>query len=217
MNAWIGFHEIGLTKIGLSVMNVDWIMACIMLVHYIVLINGVPSIFFNASCGLPQGCSLSPLIFLLVIDRLSKKKSKAQPLGYFSLFWITCNISITHLIFLHDILLMGLVSILEWNYLYQIICTFGDASSLFMNKSKSILIIALPNELSIIQITNIFKIDVVPLDCGFKYFGFIQKPNRYGTKDWCWLMDNFERRLSPWSNKWLTFGGRLLLIQSIFT
>jgi len=51
--------------------------------HFFVLINGFPSYSFRASRGLRQGCSLSPLVFILALIGLSLKIKEAKELGFF--------------------------------------------------------------------------------------------------------------------------------------
>ena len=48
---WEFFHLI-LSKIGISTPIIEWIMACVSSAHFVVMINGYPSNFFNASRGL---------------------------------------------------------------------------------------------------------------------------------------------------------------------
>lgn len=60
-----------LIKIGLNNQCANWIMACVENVNYAIVINGIPSSFFSATRGLRRGCSLSPLLFILVMDSLS--------------------------------------------------------------------------------------------------------------------------------------------------
>jgi hypothetical protein len=41
------------------------------------------------------------------------------------------------------------------------------------------------------------------------------KPDRYKEEDWQWLIDRYEARLNHWCNKWLSMGGRLVLIKVV--
>jgi hypothetical protein len=61
-----------LTHLGFEVPFIKWLMACICSVSFIVLINGAASPFFTSEKGLRQGCTLSPLLFLLVAEGLSR-------------------------------------------------------------------------------------------------------------------------------------------------
>lgn len=54
-----------------------WIWGCIYLVHFAILINGTSKGFFAAKKGLRQGDSLSPFLFTLVVDILSKLMTRA--------------------------------------------------------------------------------------------------------------------------------------------
>lgn len=97
-----------LHKIGLSRLVIEWIMACITTANFGVLTNGVPSCFLKASQG-----SLSPLLFLLVIEGMGRMISVAHSRGSFSGMGITRNIFITHLIFVDDVLIFGNISVME--------------------------------------------------------------------------------------------------------
>jgi hypothetical protein len=50
---------------------------------------------------------------------------------------------------------------------------------------------------------------------GVKYMGFTLKPNFYGKVDWYWILSKIEKCISFWCNRWLSRGGRLVLIKSV--
>jgi hypothetical protein len=61
----------------------------------------------------------------------------------------------------------------------------------------------------------LFPFEVKPLDTRFKYLGFYIKPNCYTRVDWLWLEKQFEKRIMSWNHKWLTLGGRFILVKSV--
>ena len=48
-----------------------------------------------------------------------------------------------------------------------------------------------------------------------KYFGFYLKPCRYLLKDWDSLIGKAEKRIKNWSFRWLSKGGKLILVKSV--
>ena len=69
--SWL-YVKMLLIHLGFDIGFVRWVMGCITLATFTVLINGVASPFLKAERGLRQGCPLSPLIFLLVAEGLSR-------------------------------------------------------------------------------------------------------------------------------------------------
>jgi len=82
-------------------------MGLLTLVSFIVLINGSPSGFFNASRGLEQGCSLSPFLLLLVLRGLSFLINDARSKGNMKGIWVDSFVLTTHILFVDDIMLFG--------------------------------------------------------------------------------------------------------------
>ena len=71
-------------------------------VSFSVLINGSASTFFRPERGLRQGCPLAPLLFLLVVEGLSRAIIHAKDLGGLKCILIGGNVSLTHLLFVDD-------------------------------------------------------------------------------------------------------------------
>ena len=71
------------------------------------MINGSPSNFFRASRGLRQGCPLSPFLFLLIVDALSRIIFYVKRTGSFKGIKITISVDLTHILFVDDVVMMG--------------------------------------------------------------------------------------------------------------
>ena len=82
-------------------------MGCITSATFAVLINGIPSGFFPASRGIRQGCPLSPLLFILVIEGLSLLIADARNNGLIRGIQISPTLALTHLLFVDDVIVLG--------------------------------------------------------------------------------------------------------------
>jgi len=208
-----GFLRLLLVHIGMDYLMVNWIMACVQNVRFAVLINGVPSNFFHCHRGLRQGCPMSPLLFILVMDGLSRLICSAKQNGFLRGIQVSPKRSMTHVLFVDDVLLFGVASEEEWKNYFEIVTTYSSASGMKISTTKSILIHSERDLGS--EITEIFSIATAPLDNGFKYLGFNLKPNAYRIGDWVWMWKKIENRISHWINRYLSLGGRLTLAKAV--
>ena len=70
-----------LKRMGFGVRCCRWICTCISIVQFSVLFNGSPADFFGSSRGLRQGDPLSPVLFLVMMEVLSKMMKRAEGAG----------------------------------------------------------------------------------------------------------------------------------------
>ena len=115
----------------------NWILGCISSTNFVVLVNGSPSSFFPATHGIRQGCPLSPLLFILVIEGLSLLIEDANRNGKIKGIKISSQLFLTHLLFVDDVILFGLGSFEEWMAFKVILDTFCEASGMCININKS--------------------------------------------------------------------------------
>eukprot|EP00253_Pinus_taeda_P033725 PITA_33725 len=206
-----------LTHVGFSYPFVSWIMGYITNVIFAVLVNGVASSFFNSQRGLRQGCPLSPLLFLLVAEGLSRLIHKARREEKVKGIEVAINLYITHLLFVDDILIFTNGNYNELKEFKCIFYLFLKATGMQINSGKSQVCFADFERRERNRMKNLFPFPIQSLDDPFKYLGFWLKPIVYKKEDWNWLIAKIESRISHWSFRWLSRAGRLTLIKSVLS
>ena len=94
---------------GFLVEMEGWIKSCVTSVHFLVLVNGSPEGFFGSSRGLRQGNPLSPLLFLLIMEVLSRILKKTEDNNLIRGFLVgavnSVGMRISHLLFADNTIL----------------------------------------------------------------------------------------------------------------
>lgn len=101
--SWLYIKMI-LTHLGFPLPFINWIMCCISLASFSVLINGLASHFFHVEQGLWQGCPLSPLLSLIVMEGLNRLFAFSKHDGRLQGLEIFDQCFLTHLLFVDDVL-----------------------------------------------------------------------------------------------------------------
>jgi hypothetical protein len=120
-----------------------WITHCISSVRFSVLVNGTLAGFFNSSRGLRQGDHLSSLLFVIVMEVLSKMLTVTVDKGLSSFSVGSRNsvaVHISHLLFADDTLVFCGANNDHLRYLRVLFLAFEAVSCLKVNLSKSELI-----------------------------------------------------------------------------
>jgi hypothetical protein len=204
-----------LFQIGLPLNVVNWIIACVTFVNFAVLINGSPAGLFKGFRGLIQGCPMSPLLFVLVIEGLNRFLGHYKEEGLFYRIKFTKNLNISHLLFVDDVLIFGRGRLKDQEILKYILQVLCDASGMEISEHKFVLIQNNVDTTLIRQIVLLFPFHIESLDSGLKYLGFFLNPNCYKKEDWGWLVWKIDKIMGLWTYKWISLGGRLNLLKYV--
>lgn len=116
----------------------DLIYMCISTVTYSVLVNGSPGDSFTPSRGIRQGDPLSPTIFILCMEALSKLLLHAEQQKLVTgVKVLTGSTSVSHLFFADDAFLFTNATIVQARNLLDILNMFSLTSGQTVNYQKS--------------------------------------------------------------------------------
>jgi hypothetical protein len=192
-----------------------WIYFCISTVRFSVLINGTPCGFFTSSRGLRQGDSLSPLLFVLVMEAFSRLMDRAVVRGYLEGFSVAHNngsaLKVSHLLFADDTLIFCGAERDHLVHLKGVLMCFEEVSGLRINLGKSELA-PIGQVANMQDLANVLGGRIISLP--MKYLG-LPLGARYKSKDiWNPILEKMEKCLAGWKRLYLSKGGRLTLIKS---
>jgi hypothetical protein len=211
---WNFLHLI-LLQCGFGAATTNWMMGCITTATLAVLINGEASKAFHSERGLRQGCPLSPLLFILVLESLSILLKRSKLAGKLTGIKASRLTQILHLLFVDDVIIMTSDSLSEWTEILNVLNVFCSVTGLKINLQKSMFLATGARETILSELKTLFGIDFRDLEAGFNYLGYYIKPSSYKAKDWSWLYEKFERRIQHWCNRCLSMGGRYILIKAV--
>ncbi|XP_019092278.1 PREDICTED: uncharacterized protein LOC109129106 [Camelina sativa] len=201
-----------LTALDLPQEFVHWIMLCVKTASFSIQVNGELAGFFNNSRGLRQGCSLSPYLFVIVMDVLSRLLDKEAGLtfGYHP----HCkDLGVTHLSFADDIMVLSDGQVRSIEDIVSVFEKFAKISGLRISMEKSIIYLGGLNEFERQEVMNSFSFAVGQLPV--RYLGLPLVTKRLTESDYAPLIDQIKQKIGSWTARFLSFAGRLNLIQSV--
>lgn len=169
------------------------IMNCISTISFVVLINDSEFEFFSPERGLWQACLLSPLLFLLAAEGLSRIMSHEKSIGGYRGLQISHTLNISHFLFMDNILIFYDGFRRDLEKLDQGLNLLMTGAGMVLNKDKSSIGMSLMGPMIMQILLTYFPFLTNYIDDGLKYLGFHIKPNDCRLKDWAWMIANIER------------------------
>ncbi|XP_073033924.1 uncharacterized protein [Primulina eburnea] len=203
-----------LRHFGFSERVVALVSACISHCHFSVNINGSLSGFFGSTRGLRQGDPLSPLLFVLGAEYLSRGLERLYLQHPALRYRSDCDILISHLAYADDVIIFASGGTRGMQRLVDFLHHYENCSGQRVNATKSSLI--LPPRCSgrlrsrLLRITG-FAEGHLPL----KYLGVpLYRGNRTCSL-FEPLLQSVRRKLEGWEIRTLSPGSRMTLIRSV--
>lgn len=151
------------------------------------------------------------------MDALSSQINLAVQEGRCRPIKLCRDFSLSHNLFVDDILLFAMLCKSSWLCLHEIFQKFHSATGLSINKEKSTLYHNETNLDLARWIADLFGINIALIKDGLKYLGFHLKAKGYWARDWQWLIERFYNKISCWEMSFLSLAGRFILVQSVLS
>lgn len=136
------FVESVLLGIGFPLVFVNRLMTCISTAQFSILVNGEPYGYFRGRKGLRQGDPVSPYVFVIVMEYLSRLLSRLDADNRFSYHLHCKEIKLKHLSFADDLMFFSKADEYSPMAMMKLFEEFSAASGLQINNEKSHVFIA---------------------------------------------------------------------------
>ncbi|KAJ6856768.1 hypothetical protein NC651_038440 [Populus alba x Populus x berolinensis] len=192
---------------------VHLVMQCVETVSYSVSVNGNIYGFFPGMNGIRQGDPLSPYLFIVCMEYLSRMLQIATLSPSFRFHPKCDTLGIYHLAFADDVILLSRGDRHSVSTLFQQLHTFGRTSGLEINASKSSIFFGGVSD-SIRQLI-LSDTGFAEGSFPFRYLGVPLSPHRLLASQYSPLIHTLDFAIQSWMGKHLSYAGRLELLKSI--
>ncbi|GFY93866.1 hypothetical protein Acr_09g0003120 [Actinidia rufa] len=216
-----------LSGLGFPGLFVEWIMQCISTTTFSISINGALHGFFKGQQGLRQGDPLSPFLFVICLEYLSRKLGNLRSNPDFNFHPKCSAVNLTHLAFADDLILFARGShrnpqVAERKsaqaescdgLIFDCLKNFGECSGLCISPNKSNLFMAGISREEAEEIKTItgFSLGRFP----FCYLGIPVAAPRLSIEQFSSLISKIAEYINAWAGATLSCAGRCELIRSV--
>ncbi|XP_074266666.1 uncharacterized protein LOC141589945 [Silene latifolia] len=209
------FVEQMLTALNFPTKFIQLVMICVRTASYSLVLNGENFGYFKGAKGLRQGDPISPLLFTITMEYLSRILTHVTATLPFKFHPLCSHLKLSHLMFADDLLLFSKGDTTSIMILLRAFATFSVATGLQMNSMKSNIYfygVASSVKLDILRVSG-FSEGVLP----FKYLGVPISAGRLSVKNCSCLIEKITEKIHGYAAKKLSYAGRLTLVNSVLT
>ncbi|XP_057485879.1 uncharacterized protein LOC130772160 [Actinidia eriantha] len=209
---WDFLHDM-LSALQFPPRFIGWILECITTASYSLTLNGSLHGFFKGKRGLRQGDPLSPYLFVLCLEYLSRHLGQLKENPDFNFHPRCGGLKLTHLAFADDLVLFSRGDPKSVSLLMESLKHFGDCSGLNISLSKSNIFAAGISSMDLDSIKDItgFPQGSFP----FRYLGIPIADSRLTIAQFSPLLDKIQGYISAWAGANLSYAGRIELVKSV--
>jgi mannosylglycoprotein endo-beta-mannosidase len=192
---------------------ITWLKACVTTASYTLNINGEPTGTIKGERGLRQGDPLSSYLFVIVMEVLTcilKEKSKKPD---FRFHWRCNQTKIINLCFADDLMLFCNGDVKSVRHIHDSLCEFESLSGLSPSPGKSTVFfygVQHNTRKEILQLLG-FNEGTLPV----RYLGVPLLSTKLKHVDCKPMIDKITARTKTWTNRDLTYAGRVQLIKNV--
>lgn len=208
-----GFLYLVMGRKGFGVKWRLWIRGCLSSVAFSFIINGQPKQWFRGHCGLRQGDPLSPFLFTLVVDVLSRMLERGFERGLVRGLMVGDNgCHVSHLQFADDTILFLPHDKANFLRVLSILQVFQLVSGLRLNLGKCGLAGLNIHQEVVDDLAGIVGCEV--LNWPLVYLGVPLGGNPRSESFWEPMVQRISKKLDTWKGAYYSLGGRITLIQA---
>ncbi|KAJ4781259.1 RNA-directed DNA polymerase (reverse transcriptase)-related family protein [Rhynchospora pubera] len=198
---------------GLPLNYVSWVKACVTSASFSININGSSDGFIRPTNGLRQGCALSPYLFILAIDVLSRLLQFLVAAGQLKGVKLSraCPV-LTSLMYADDLLIFGEASYGEMTKLKEILDLFCEVSGQKIGQDKSVIWFS-KNTPDFLRGFAVHLFSANPANGAEVYLGSPITANH--KSDFTPLVNKIDKKLQKWKGSLLSQAGKLTLIKAV--
>ncbi|XP_021764051.1 uncharacterized protein LOC110728715 [Chenopodium quinoa] len=207
-----GFLITIMQELGFPQRFVSWVWTCLTSVSYSVLINGFPAPPFEAKKGLRQGDPMSPFVFSIRMEYLSRCLDELRLTPDFNFHPRCEKLNLTHMMFADDLLMFSRADSVSVKLFFQAFLKFSGASRLSANLDKSEVYlggVSVDVQTELRELLGVSQGTIL-----FRYLGVPLSSKKLTIAQCRPLVEKVTARIQGWMAKHLFYAGRLQLVKS---